>query len=290
VHEVLRRCPFARRSTWWATTAAATLGVAWGLPLVAALVSGCGEEASNATQGQRIRLATRVESGEDLSLPFTTATGWSVTLNKALVSLQAIYYFSDAPPHFARSSPRQLRPLQWVGLNTALAHPGHYHPESALGEMLVPATVDLLAGPAQLAAADAITGTYRSAEVRLFAATTGEFAKTLDGSVIVVEGVARKAAEERVFRAAASAEAFAGGGYPSVIGCVFEEADVRANGTVVVRISPSVWLDQVDFTSLPPSEEGEPANLPPESQPAQAFERLGVTRANAYRFKYEEQS
>ncbi|MFC1642505.1 hypothetical protein ACFL5O_07435 [Myxococcota bacterium] len=268
-----------------AGTLCATLILA-ALPMLgAAFASACDEDATEATQGKRVMLATRLELGDDPGQPFVTATGWSVTVTRALVSLKALYYYDGEPPALV------LGPSRWerlLGLRVAHAHPGHYQAGTALGEMTTPGSADLVAGPAGMADGRGITGFYRSAEIRFGAPAVGSVGDELGEHVLLVEGSARLDDEHREFRAAATAEDLRNpDGVIGVIGCGFEAAEVQGPGTIVLRIRASVWLDQVDFASVPESENGAPVELPAGSLAEMAFKHLGVTRAGAYHFEFE---
>ena len=115
----------------------------------------------------------------------------------------------------------------------------------------------------------------------------GELADSLGSHVVVVEGKAQKDDETRMFRASATkGDVTNANGNPAVEGCVFTPVEVESDGTVVLHIKPSVWLDQVDFTDVPASTD-KPADLPQGGPAHQAFTLLGVTRATAYLFTFE---
>lgn len=91
-----------------------------------------------------------------------TDTGWRVTLTQATVSLASVRFFSGEVPAISR----RLSPLDFL-VSTAWAHPGHYVPGEALGELLTPVDVDLLAGDTPWGTVNAVTGPYGSLQLML---------------------------------------------------------------------------------------------------------------------------
>ena len=245
---------------------------------------GAGEAA-----GQRIALATRLEpvSGAE---SFTTAMGWNVTLSRAMMSTGPFYYFDGAPP--VVQSSRQRAQERWaaargaLGLSDAFAHPGHYEAGEALGQMLQPWSVDLLAGAADLPAGEGVTGLYRSASFSFTAPPEGPLAGDLNGHAVIVEGTAAREGTLPVrFVATADLsdiERSAANGY--VDGCQFDELDIQGDGLVTVQVTPKVGFDLVDFSELVPAGD-QPVEFPPDSQPKIAF-ALGLAQLSAYEFSF----
>jgi len=268
-------------------TAAATALLSLGLGALSLTGSGCGDSLEEgATSGKRVVLETRVESAEDLAVPSVNARGWTISWGRVLVSVSALYYYDGAPPSLARSVPSPAW-KRWVGIPVAHAHPGHYQAGNAMGQMLTASSFDLAQGTSALSAGEGVTGTYRSGSVLFGSPAQGIHAADLGADVILVEGTASQGAETRMFRARASAaDVTNASGTVGVDGCVFQEASVQGDGTVVLRVSPSVWMDQVDFTDVPVSS-GTPVDLPAGGPAQQAFTLLGVTRASAYVFSFE---
>lgn len=254
-----------------------------GAALLAAAASGCSGEES--TAGKRLTHRTEITAGAEAAGGFTNAFGWSITVSRAAVSVGALYYF-DGAPVTAMREPRLLDRLSRWLIPEAHAHPGHYQPGNALGEMLEATSVDLAAGPAELAASSAVSGIYRSARIDFLSPAAGPLAGELGQAVVVVEGVAEQAGASRPFRAeGAIADVVDSDGEAAVAGCVFEEADVQEDGAVTVRILPSVWLDQIDFAEVPESTDGQPVLLEPGTIPHRAFAR-GLKKGTAYVFSY----
>lgn len=256
----------------------------------AALFAGCGGE--DTTVGKQVALKTKVEPGESAAAPFTNAFGWTITLKKAALSVGPLYYFDGAPIFSARAPTRNVRErvAAFLGVGVAFAHPGHYEPGSTKGQMLEPTSVNLLAGPADLPAGTGVSGVFRSARFSYNAPPVGPAAGELDGHVVVLEGEAVKEGASRVFRASADADEVLDTYLePKVEGCLFEEADVQADGTVVVRVEPSVWLDQVEFEELPESPDGSPVGMAEGMVARKAFTR-GLKKGSAYVFRFAEGS
>lgn len=228
--------------------------------------SGCGD--SGVTSGARFELRPRMEI-ETRSA--TTRSGWRIELSKGQLALEALHFFAGEPLG-ASNRPRQ-RPTSvlalWeraeglFGVATAHAHPGHYVEGDALGEMLVPVTVDLLAGSTPLGVANATSGLYRSGRVTFATPPVGALAGEMGDASLVLEGTATKEAETRVFRfRAAGAELNNASQKPELEGCRFEEAQIDAAGAVVVTAHPAIWFAAADFTELPPSTDGAPVDVP----------------------------
>jgi len=275
---------------------AAHLTVLAALGSAAALGAALGIEACGGTEtgGRRIVLDTRVALAADGSA-FGTAAGWDVTLTRAVVSTGAFYYFDGAPPvvAFAPESSRQLAPessrrlvLGLLGLGEAQAHPGHYHTGDALGQMLEPWSVDLLAGPATLPAGDGVTGTYRSARFSFGSPPAGPLAGELGAHAALVEGVAARAEALVRFRAVADlADIARSAAEGNVDGCEFDELDVEGSGVVTLTVHPKAWFDLVDFAALTPSGADAPVEFSPGSQPQVAFAQ-GLAQLSAYEFSF----
>jgi hypothetical protein len=257
-----------------------------GLPLAAgALVGACGAE--DTTSSKRVSLQTRIEAEDGVEAPFTNAFGWSIKLDRASISVGPLYYFDGAPIFSANLSPRAPRRdalSGFFGVGVAFAHPGHYQPGNAMGQVLAPSSVDLALGPADLPPGDGVAGVYRSGRV-----TFGD-AAALDGSVVILEGEATKDVTKRVFRAVAGvSDVLDAYGEPRLDGCAFEgEPDVAEDGTITIHVKPSVWLDQVEFDAVPASADGNPVPLPPESEAFRAFTR-GLKKGSAVVFTYSAQ-
>lgn len=156
--------------------------------------------------------------------PLVTDSGWTVTLTSATAHLEALRFFegkvllSGSPPWWRQ-----------VLVSEAWAHPGHYVPGEALGELVSPLDVDLLsATPSPWGTSNAVTGDYGSAQL------------TFGGTGLALAGVATKGAAQVNFGAALAPAA-------GLEGIKFEHAMTRATGTVELTLDLSVILSRVDF-------------------------------------------
>lgn len=272
-----------------AFTAGATLLIGAAALGSSTLLGACGGDDATTT-GERVKLATRVVADDGVLSPFTNAYGWSVKLSKVAVSLGAAYYFDGAPIFSAGASPPRSRPRfgHFFAVRAAHAHPGHYVPGNALGQMLTPSSADLALGPADLADGEGTTGTFRSGRLVFGDPPVGPAAATLGASVVVLEGEAKKGALVRVFRASGSAaDAADSYGEPRLEGCVFTgEPEILADGVVTIHVRPSVWLDQADFEPIAESGDSAPVDLAPGDEAFKAFAR-GLKKGSAVVFSYE---
>ncbi len=225
------------------------------------------------TSGQRVSLKTRVTAD---TTTFTNALGFAVKVDKALLSVGPLYYF-DGEPVTASRGHRSL-----LGLGVAHAHPGHFIPGAAVGQMLVPDTVELATAPVSLADGSGVTGTARSGRFFFGVPPVGAKASGLGGKLVRVEGTFTKAGVSKAFVATAGADDLKdSAGEDKVDGCVFSSGEITGPGTVTVNVALSTWLDQVDFDKASASD---PASLDG-TEAGNAFVR-GVQKALAYRFSY----
>jgi hypothetical protein len=249
------------------------------MPLLVSLLAACG--GTESTAGKRVTLGARAEAE---SLSFANGYGWNVQVERALVSIGPLRYFEGAV--VARREPRRLDPLKrWLSVPPAHAHPGHYEEGGTVGEMLVPASVDLALGPTDLASGAGISGTALSARFSFQSPPEGEHAAELGTQVVIVEGVATRGAESRPFRASAGIEDVLESGVPAVVGCELTNGAVQSDGVVTLDVRLSVWLDQVDFALVPASSDGSRVELDRSENPHKAFVR-GLKKAAAYSFSY----
>jgi hypothetical protein len=262
------------------------------LPLAAAATFGvpaCDPSGQGTTTGKPVTHATRLECADDLSQPIVNAKGWSVSITHAYLAIESLRTFDGAPVTASWSPPDRPRWAHWLAIPEAHAHPGHYTPGSALGEMLDAASVDLVVAPTDLGPSNGFTGTYRSAEFAFGASAKGAFAPELGDDVVRIEGSATMGATTIDFVVTANAADVVNTDTPpapAVEGCAFaEEYVVTAPGTVVVRVLPSVWVDQIDFADvLPVPAPGEVVTL--DGTAKKAFVR-GVVKGAAYSFVFE---
>lgn len=272
------------------TAVAASTVAIFALSLFGGVVaSGCGSD--DATTGVRVTLGTQVSAADDPSEPFENGVGWTITLQRAWLSVGDLYYFDGAPitaslsPQHHAPAPART-PLDWLGIREAHAHPGHYQEGNALGQMLSPQTVDLMAPMSELPAAEGVSGTFRSARFTFADPPGGKLAAKLDGHVMVVEGTATKDELTRVFRGSLdSGDVLDAEQLPAVEGCIFDEADVQADGIVLLEVDLHLVFDQVSFEDVAESTGGEPIDLPRDGKAFNALSR-GAKKGAAFHFSY----
>lgn len=235
-----------------------------------ALPTSCSSPDSG-TGGKRIALTAVVVGSPGATSSFATSSGWTVTLSKALLATGPLYYydgatiFSDAAPS-RLGSPRPWSPLdelrRALSIKSAHAHPGHYVPGNARGQFLTSTSVDLRTETA-LGDGDGVTGIVRSATFSFGSPAAGPFAGELGAHVAVLEGRATKGSDERAFRAEIDAADLTNEENAlAVEGCPFQEIEMTSDGTVTVTLAVEPWFDQVEFDSLPASDDGAPVVMP----------------------------
>ncbi|MCA9639151.1 MAG: hypothetical protein KC492_00620 [Myxococcales bacterium] len=289
-----------------------SLGVAlYGVWLgAAALQSGCGDDAAESTTGKRVTLHTRLELAEIAQAPFTNGFDWQIQLKEVELSVGELRYFEGAAigvlpgAGFERYAsavpappPTQANLLQrWLQIPTAQAHPGHYVAGDELGEMLTPSSADLLATPVTLADAQGVTGHYRSGWFSFGAPPTGPAASALNGSVAhVVATVSQNDVSFDVELFASKDDVLDTNGAPTVEGCPFDdgggsgEALISGDGTRVLTVDPSHWVDQLELTRVTPPTDDRAVEITASDQTLaplhNAFAR-GLRQAVAYTFSF----
>lgn len=271
--------------------------------LALAMVAACSSTGGSGTTGHTITLQARVEIRDDLTQPFTNASGWEISLSQAYLSLGALYYFSGAPVISRRALPirekRGVMPtLADLLVPSAMAHPGHYVEGTAMGQMVEARVVDLLAGPSELGQGEGVTGEVNSARVTLQSPAKGALAEKLENQVVIARGTARQGDRTIPFVAkAAESDVLDGNGKAQISGCAFGATlgdvgvDVVEDGSVTLGLVPSVWFNQVDFSYVSPEVSQSPTvdlwgyvDLGG-TFAGQAFIR-GVKKGTAYDFAY----
>lgn len=188
---------------------------------LAALVA-CG-----GTERQRTSFPVTVSGGVET---VTTDSGWRVSLTKATAHLEAVRFF-EGKVLLARALPR----LPWwrtVLVPPAFAHPGHYVPGEALGELLRPVTVDLRSTtPTPWGEASGLTGEQGSLQLT-FAAGGLELA-----------GTATKDAQALPFTAVFAPTA-------AIEGVRAEHVVTTSGAGVDVRLELAVVFSRVDFAQV----------------------------------------
>ncbi len=236
------------------------------------------------TAGKRVILASRLDAMPEAAAPFANAKGWRISLSEARMSAGPFYYF-EGSVLLAESTP-PIRPL-WhraLGIRDAWAHPGHYIPGQARGEMLTPSdNIDLRAGVVALATGAGVSGSMGSATFTFGAPDPGR-------AVIRLSGTATKGAIQRVFSAKVmQSELLNANGASRVEGCPFEPVNLQQDGTVVVHVSLSVWFDQVEFQDVPEGSEAAPTELVVAMVAHNALLR-GIKASDGYLFKFTKES
>lgn len=194
--------------------------------LFALAFAGCSVE------GVRRTFPLEVES----ALPSEPNThGFVITLDEARMNLGPITFY-EGRVHVARTfSPWSLL------YGTAWAHPGHYHPGEARGELLGTHEVDLLVTePTALGDVDAVTGSYGSVELSLPAlADPGgsgpEASLRLSGQAVRDEEVLPFSAVLALTEPVSAIR--------------FERQLGEEPGAVVLRVDVGEWLRRVDFST-----------------------------------------
>lgn len=238
-----------------------------GMLLAVLLVAGCD------TGQQRRTFPVEVVA---LPLSGPNEKGWTVRPESLQVSVAPVRFFEGR----VLLSERQRKPRfdAWalLGVSTAWAHPGHYVPGDALGELLKEAVVvDLMAAePTVLGEANAVTGSYGSLELTLPKTTTED--ERLTGESVRLVGTATGPQGQVLrFDARVALE-------KPLAGIRFEkELTAEEPGRVRIAVDLSKWLGRIDFGSLPTADEGVTVRFPADSQAQNALVR-GVEDTSAY--------
>lgn len=273
--------------------------------LAVLLAVGCSSSKDGSgTTGRLITLKTQAAVKDDLTQPRVNALGWSVVIAEAYLSVGALYYYSGDPVLSRRLVPKPKRHDRWASfsdwlIRPAYAHPGHYIEGVAMGQMLVPTTLDLLAtAPVDLADGEGVTGETNSARFTWHSPPQGELAAALGGHVVFTKGTATKdGTTVRFIAKADESDVLDGHGQPEVGGCAFGPSpglvgvNMDGDGRVTLTLVPSVWFEQVDFSYVVPGTTGAPTPGADgviditETTAWQGFVR-GVKKGTAYEFSY----
>jgi hypothetical protein len=250
-----------------------------------ALVASCGNET---TTGRRVELQTRLVPDLDATThTVLTSMGWSVTLTRALVATGDLHFY-DGPPAFTSNDRGRWRRL-WAALSpvgTAHAHPGHYLPGGAKGEMLLPFSADLMAGPIDLPAGYGITGAVQSATFSFAVPSDGPAVDALGAHVALTQGSATKDGQTIHFVLAADlADVARTAKDGHVTGCKFDAVDIQEPGTVTVTVKPRVWLNFIDFSAVAPGTPEAPTVIAAPAVAHAAF-AIGLAQLSAYEFSF----
>nr|WP_223646443.1 hypothetical protein [Corallococcus sp. EGB] len=198
--------------------------------------------------------------------------GWTVTPEAARLSVGSVRFF-EGRVLLSRRLPR----FDWYSLvgGTANAHPGHYVPGDALGEVLNAQTVDLLEG-ANLGDANAVTGAYGSLELTLVTPTAAtDPLNLLEGHQVHIRGTATQTSGVAV-RFDATVD------LPKAIEGVRFERDLQQEaGHVRVAVDLGKWMDRIDFATASPPDVAGVSTFPAGSQAQNGLVR-GVEDTSAY--------
>jgi len=240
------------------------------LAAASVLSFGCGSEAERRAFPVEVTAATLSEERNE--------RGWRVALDSAHVSVGPVRFFEGRVLLSSRATPRFFDWYSLIG-GTAHAHPGHYVPGDALGELLETHTVDLLGGVSVLGTASAVTGEYGSLELTL--ATPGDAQGALQGHAVRVVGTATNPDGGQV-RFDVNAD------LPKpVAGVRFEKSLGTEAGRVRITVDLRKWLERIDFaTATDPDADGV-YTFPADSQARNALLR-GVEDTTAYVVTWEE--
>ncbi|XXF77970.1 hypothetical protein P2318_33705 [Myxococcaceae bacterium GXIMD 01537] len=241
--------------------------------LALVLVAGC-------DTGQQRRTFPVVVTALPMSGP--NEKGWTVQPEALQLSAGPVRFF-EGRVLLSRRAPR-FDAWALLGVGTAWAHPGHYIPGDALGELLAPKTVDLLASePTPLGEASAVTGSYGSMELTLTRAAADVAAPfgALAGQSVRVRGTATGPQGQSLrFEARVALE-------KPIEGIRFEkELAAEERGRVRIAVDLGKWLGRIDFaTASQQGADGE-YTFPSDSQAQNALAR-GVEDTSAYVVTWE---
>lgn len=190
-----------------------------------------------------------------------TDSGWTVTLTQATAHFEALRFF-EGKVLLSRHIPWWRNAL----IGTAVAHPGHYIPGEALGELIAPLEVDLLAEtPVSWGTADGVTADYGSAQL------------TYGGDGVVLEGTATKDGTSVDFSARFLPPL-------DVEGIKYEATMTTTPGAVQVAVDLHVILSRIDFAAT-----GSGAMPLDTTSPAFNGFGRGVEDTSAYVITHQEQ-
>lgn len=211
------------------------------------------------------RFAVQAEAEPDRALgEFETATGWTVTLDRAELALSAVYAFApDERPDVVAQVSRLLVPV-------AHAHGGHdpLTGKRVRAEWIEPVVVDLLDGELRvLGEVDAEAGAIDTVAVDL-AAPGADVAVDLGGRQIRVSGEARRGGERIAFEGGLRVP---GDGLTRRVEARAPAIELDQGDTLVLGLRPSVWLRDAAFDRLADAGAGEPRAITAESQVGRAL-------------------
>jgi hypothetical protein len=223
--------------------------------LMLVLATSCGE-----TPGRAVLFDVALEAvpGDDGDIAhFTTATGWAVELDRAVVALGPVYLYENQPLAREADEGWTDRPLhavlEWLE-PTAHAHPGDnlFDGGVLVGELLHQVAFDLLAEPGKvgLGLARGIAGEVGSFSLILWEPGGGTL-----GPVDQLEGhhayVIGRASKDGVTVEFAGGLALADIGVNRRVDGLAADFVLDDEGLFIVGVDPATWLDQANFDLLP---------------------------------------
>jgi hypothetical protein len=192
-------------------------------------------------------------------------TGWTVSALEGSMSLTELRFFEGR----VLVAQRSWNPVDLL-ISTAHAHPGHYVPGEARGELLAARELDL-SGRDVLAwdTANGVTGSYGSAKL------------TFGASGVRVRGTATKGATTVRFDTGALSLT------KPLEGIRFEHEMTTAPGTVRLEVDLGVLLSRIEFDkALTAPNAAGVVVFDPSSAAFNGFDR-GVTDSSSYRFTWK---
>jgi hypothetical protein len=231
-----------------------------------ACATGCG----GSTEGELVPLRIAVEPvpDDDAALgEFTTASNWSVQLTEAQLGVAALYLY-EPQDEGERGATAQLLDLL---VPVAHAH-GAFDPlngKPVRAEYRDPVALDLLAeGVHELGLVSAEAGASEGLSIELLG-PGDRSAKALRGHSAWVAGEAERDGVTVRFEGGID---LPDKGAVRRVESIKASAVIDAGQTLVLRVNPSYWLAEADFSRLAaPAAEDEPSRITPEDQVGRAW-------------------
>jgi len=251
------------------------LTVMWGCLAWTALTCACGSD----TQGELVQVSWQLDQNSGDNADFSTATGYEVHLDQAVVGLGAAYAYS--PLADSQSAVAQLLSFTSV----AYAH-GGLDAESGrrvLAELpsgAAPLAIDALAQEAiTLPTTTAEAGAMEALKLELAAAGSIS-AEPLSGAVLLVRGQATREAQSLHFSATLDSVP------TNTIDLTGLSAELSAYAVLHIQVHPRAWLDHCEFAELAPTTSDAAATdaeivAPADSQMIRALQ-IGVRNPEAW--------
>jgi hypothetical protein len=198
----------------------------------------CLELGCSGIRVQPITLGLRYEAAPKR---FTSASGWSISLEKAEMMFQALRFHEGKAAYSGLFSPSS-----WSILSEAFAHPGHFEGGAIKAEWIAKTQLDLL-NAKDLAKMSGFTGFYGSAEMSFGS-----------GDRVTLHGEAEKDGTKIRFEAAFDLQATVLQGVGVGVEVTTQSQGLR------LRVHAERWFDLVDIARFSPASAQDPA-VPDES-------------------------